>query len=61
MRVALETGIAYTPGAGGGPRGGAATVLDMPLDAGKELKSVTVHTESYEIVIGLMSVTLQRP
>jgi hypothetical protein len=61
MRVALETGNAYVPGAGGGPRGGAATVLDMPLDGSKDLKSVTVHTESYEIVIGLMSVTLQRP
>lgn len=40
--------------------GGAATVLDLPLDAGKELKSLTVRAIANEVVIGLMSVTLQR-
>jgi hypothetical protein len=38
--------------------GGAATVLDLPLDSGKELKSLTVRTLSNEVVIGLMGVTL---
>jgi len=61
LRVALGTGEAYVPENDASPRGGSATVLDMPLDSGKELKSVTLHTESYEIVIGMMSITLQRP
>ena len=40
--------------------GGAATVLDLPLDANKELKSLTVRALANEVVIGLMSVTLQK-
>jgi hypothetical protein len=40
--------------------GGAATVLDLPLDATKELKSLTVRALANEVVIGLMSVTLER-
>jgi hypothetical protein len=40
--------------------GGAATVLDLPLDAARELKSVTVHAIANEVVIGLMGVTLVR-
>jgi hypothetical protein len=40
--------------------GGAATVLDLPLDATKELKSLTVRALANEVVIGLMSVTLAR-
>jgi hypothetical protein len=40
--------------------GGAATVLDLPLDPAKELKSLTVRTLANEVVIGLMSVTLMR-
>jgi hypothetical protein len=61
LRVALATGAAYMPERESSPRGGSATVLDMPLDSARELKSLTLHTESYEIVIGMMSVTLQRP
>jgi hypothetical protein len=61
LRVALATGEAYFPQDESSPRGGSATVLDMSLDSGKELKSLTLHTESYEIVIGMMSITLQRP
>jgi hypothetical protein len=61
MRVALATGNAYLPESENAPRGGSATVLDLPLDASRELKSVTLHTESYEIVMGLMAVTLDRP
>ena len=40
--------------------GGAATVLDMSLQTGKELKSLTLKTLSNDVVIGLMSVTLLR-
>lgn len=40
--------------------GGAATVLDLPLDPTKPLESLTVRALSNEVVIGLMSVTLAR-
>jgi hypothetical protein len=41
--------------------GGAATVLDMPLQPAKELQSITLQTLANDVVIGLMSLTLQRP
>ena len=41
--------------------GGAATVLELPLDASKELKLLTVKAIANDVVIGLMSVTLVRP
>jgi Domain of unknown function (DUF4450) len=47
-------------GRGGKVPGGAATVLDLPLDKNKELKSLTVRALANEVVIGLMSVTLER-
>ncbi|HEU6449378.1 MAG TPA: DUF4450 domain-containing protein [Verrucomicrobiae bacterium] len=47
-------------GKGGTARGGAATVLDLPLDKSEELKSLTVRALANEVVIGLMSVTLER-
>ena len=40
--------------------GGAATVLDLPLDPSRELKSLTVRTLGNEVVIGLMALTLAR-
>jgi hypothetical protein len=40
--------------------GGAATVLELPLDPGKKLKSLTVRALANDVVIGLMSVTLAR-
>jgi hypothetical protein len=40
--------------------GGAATVLDLALDPTKELKSMTVRAIANQVVIGLMSATLQR-
>jgi hypothetical protein len=40
--------------------GGAATILDMPLDHNKELQSVSLHALANDVVIGLMSVTLTR-
>jgi hypothetical protein len=58
-RLSLASGRFYTP-SGTKVSGGAATVLDMPLDAAKPLRSLTVRTLSNEVVIGLMSVTLAR-
>ena len=40
--------------------GGAATVLDLPLDPAKELKQLKLKTTANDVVIGLMSVTLMR-
>jgi hypothetical protein len=60
-RLRLSTGQFYTPTSSGGKvDGGAATVIDFPLDSSKELKLLTVRTLSNQVVIGLMSVTLAR-
>src|ERR1035437_6264785 len=65
-RVDLRTGkirildVETFKGKGGKVSGGAATVLDLPLNPQKELKSLTVHALANEVVIGLMSVTLAR-
>lgn len=66
-RVDLKTGKARFPKRDDltrGPNlkiaGGAATVLNLPLDPAKRLKSLTVRALSNEVVIGLMSVTLIR-
>jgi hypothetical protein len=40
--------------------GGAATALNLPLNPEKELKSLTVRALANEVLIGLMSVTLER-
>ncbi|HXN35693.1 MAG TPA: DUF4450 domain-containing protein [Opitutaceae bacterium] len=65
-RVDLQTGTvrlldpAAFAGKGRRVGGGAATVLDLPLDPGKELQSLTVRTLANEVVIGLMAATLAR-
>ncbi len=65
-RVDLRTGkirvldLASFKGQGGKVPGGAATVLTMPLNSEKELKSIAVRALANEVVIGLMSVTLER-
>lgn len=65
-RVNLRTGkirlldVSGFKGKGGKVPGGAATVLNIPLNPGKELKSLTVRALANEVVIGLMSVTLAR-
>ena len=38
--------------------GGAATLLDLPLDPGKVLSGITIRTLSNDVVIGLMALTL---
>ncbi|TDO99208.1 DUF4450 domain-containing protein [Flavobacterium sp. 245] len=43
-----------------GVDGGAATILDLPLDKNKTLKSLTLKAIANDVVIGLMSVTLIR-
>lgn len=40
--------------------GGAATLLDLPLDPAKELRSLTLRTTGNEVIIGLMAVTVAR-
>ena len=40
--------------------GGAGVLIDMPLDKSKTLKSITLETCANDVVIGLMSITLQR-
>jgi uncharacterized protein DUF4450 len=65
-RVDLRTGkirlldLASFKGKGGKIPGGAATVLTLPLNPAKELKSLTLRALANEVVIGLMSVTLAR-
>ena len=41
-------------------KGGAATVLDMPLNEKKALQSLTLKAIANDVVIGLMSATLER-
>ncbi|KUJ63553.1 glycogen debranching protein [Flavobacteriaceae bacterium CRH] len=40
--------------------GGAGTILELPLDKNKTLKSMTLKTIANDVVIGLMSMTLSR-
>lgn len=40
--------------------GGAAILLDMPLNARKKLKRLTLRALSNEVVVGLMGITLQK-
>ncbi len=40
--------------------GGAASVLDLPLNPAKELKQMTLETRTNDVVIGLMAATLKR-
>ncbi len=47
-------------GKGGKVDGGAATVLDLPLEPNKDLHALTVRALANEVVIGVMAVTLQR-
>jgi hypothetical protein len=65
-RVDLKTGkvrvleMETFEGRGRTVPGGAATVLDLPLNGSKGLKSLAVRALANEVVIGLMSVTLER-
>jgi hypothetical protein len=64
MRVDLRTGAVRSPdaasfaGSGGKIGGGAATVLEMPLDGARELRSLTVTAIANEVIVGLLGLTL---
>jgi hypothetical protein len=66
VRVDLRTGrvrvldAAAFKGRGRVVPGGAATVLGLPLDPKKELRSITVRALANDVVVGLMAVTLAR-
>lgn len=68
-RVKLKTGEVYKGGSlrqyddikGYTSRaidGGAASILDLPLDPSKELKSLSLICEANDVVIGIMAATL---
>lgn len=70
-RVQLKTGELYKGGTlskyssikGFSDRqidGGAATILDLPIDSNKELKSIKLTAVSNDVVIGMMSATVLR-
>lgn len=48
------------PGASRELGGGAAVLLEMPLDPDKKLSHLVLETLSNDVVIGIMSITLQR-
>ncbi|TDS15706.1 DUF4450 domain-containing protein [Sphingobacterium paludis] len=68
-RVQLKTGVLYKGGSlsqyddikGLSSRaidGGAASILDLPLDPSRELKSLSLICEANDVVIGIMAATL---
>jgi hypothetical protein len=66
-RVDLKTGkvrvldFVRFKGQGRTVPGGAATVIELPLEKAKELKSLTVRALANDVVVGLMAATLVRP
>ena len=60
-RVDLKTGAVRLQSSGKAVPGGAATALAIALDPSRPLRSLTLRTLSNDSVIGLMSVTLERP
>jgi len=59
-RVDLQSGLVRLQPTGRAVPGGVATVLDLPLDPAKPLARLTLRTLSNDVVIGLMSLTLDR-
>jgi hypothetical protein len=60
LRVDLATGRVRSGGAGGEEvKGGAATVLGLPLDPRRPLRSLTVRARANDVVIGLMAATIE--
>ena len=69
VRIALKTGKEIAEGykyssikgfTGYAIEGGAATVLHLPLRSGKMLKNLVLKAIANDVVIGLMSITLER-
>jgi hypothetical protein len=48
-------------GSGREVAGGAATVIEVPLDPSRRLESLTLRTLANDVVIGLMGLTLDAP
>lgn len=60
LRVDLATGRVRTGGADGEQvDGGAATVLGLPLDPRRPLRSLTVRARANDVVIGLIGATIE--
>lgn len=59
-RVDLKTGLVRLQPTGRAVPGGAATVLDLPLNPAKPLARLRLRSLSNDVVIGLMSLTLDR-
>ena len=64
VRIDLKTGrarqLADFKGKGGMIDGGAATVLSLPLDAARGLRSLRIESTLYGVVLALLAVTLER-
>ena len=67
IRIHLKTGEIRTKSyevlsknKGNKIKGGAATVLDLPLNREKTLEKLTLKTLANDVVIGLMAITLER-
>ena len=69
LRIALKTGTAIGKGykyssikgfTGYAIDGGAATVLELPLQPARQLKNLVITAIANDVVIGLMGVTLER-
>ena len=67
LRVDLKTARAQVPATGKHPAngrriaGGAATVIELPLDPARQLQSITVRALANDVVLGVMGVTLDQP
>jgi len=59
-RIDLKSGAIRLQSRGAAIDGGAATALTLPLNITKPLQSLTLRTLSNDVVIGLMSLTLER-
>ena len=55
-----QPALADFKGRGGVVDGGAATVLELPLEPRKELRALVMGTLANEVVVGLMAATLVR-
>lgn len=67
LRIDLKTARAQVPATGKHPAngrriaGGAATVIEVPLDPARQLQSITVRALANDVVLGVMGVTLDQP
>ncbi len=63
LRMSMNPGLADDPAGKVAQKelpGGAAQLLDMPLNPNKKLRRLVVRTLANDVVVGLMAVTLQK-